>query len=335
MCKSEKLKNSSPLTFQQPVFPSSQEEMNAGGTTTFICPPITPPSRCPAHLHSPSLESGGGGGGGSDSASSSVDEVGKKRKLGSSSGPSTAAAAAMRSKVACCASRSHLVVSPKQAVVPSPSPQGKELKSATTTFVQADTSSFRELVQKLTGVSDSDLDTKLPITLPSRQQAAKIDNSSFPGLIPKPVVDMSAPRPSFKLHERRQANLRKLEINRLGASSAAFSPGLLLPPSTTTELSSSPSNKKFSSPAACGPVTPGLTMEFFEKAYAPKTPTTPPSAGSCCTGLKSRSQHLEEEDRGKDAIPFLLHLSPSSDPTRPQPELLSLFPLASPHTSDT
>jgi hypothetical protein len=329
MRKSEKLKNSSPLTFQ-PFFPSSQEEMNAGGTTTFICPPMTPPSRCPAHLHTPSLESGGG----SDSASSSVDELGKKRKLGSSSGPSAAAAAAaMRTKVACCASRSHLVVSPKQALVPSPSPQEKELASATTTFVQADTSSFRELVQKLTGVSDSDLDKKLPITLPSRQQAAKIDNSSFRGLIPKPVVDMSARRPSFKLHERRQANLRKLEINRLGSSAAAFSPGLLLPPSTT-ELSSSPSNKKFSSPAACGPVTPGLTMEFFEKAYTPKTPTTPPSEGSCCTGLKSRPQHLEEEDRGKDAIPFLLHPSPSSDPTQPQPELLSLFPLASPHTSD-
>jgi len=304
--------------------------MNAGGTTTFICPPMTPPSRCPAHLHSPSLE----GGGGSDSASSSVDELGKKRKLGSSSGPSAAAATAMRSKVACCASWSHLVVSPKQAVVPSPSPQEKELASATTTFVQADTSSFRELVQKLTGVSNSDLDKKLPITLPSRQQAAKIDNSSFRDLIPKPVVDMSARRPSFKLHERRQANLRKLEVNRLGASAAAFNPGLLLPPSTTTELSSSPSNKKFSSPAACGPDTPGLTMEFFEKAYAPKTPTTPPSEGSFCTGLKSQPQHLKEEDRGKDAIPFLLHPSPSSDPTRPQPELLSLFPLASPHTSD-
>ncbi|CAK9871359.1 unnamed protein product, partial [Sphagnum jensenii] len=162
--------------------------------------------------------------------------------------------------------------------VPS-SPREKAEFASPTTFVQADTSSFRELVQKLTGASDSDLEKKLPIT---------------------PAIDsLSARRPSFKLHERRQSNIRKLEIK----------PGL----STATDVSE-------------------------KTCYGPRTPTT--TYESCYyTGLKSRTQnHLPEAtERERHATPhFFLHPSPSSfDPTRPQPELLSLFPLTSPRATET
>jgi hypothetical protein len=72
--------------------------------------------------------------------------------------------------------------------------------------------------------------------------------------------------------------------------------------------------------------------------HGPRTPTT--TYESCYyTGLKPRTQnHLQEAtERERHATPhFFLHPSPSSfDPTRPQPELLSLFPLTSPRATET
>ncbi|CAN6722019.1 unnamed protein product [Malus baccata var. baccata] len=72
--------------------------------------------------------------------------------------------------------------------------------SPPTTFVQADTNNFRDLVQKLTGLSgDSE---KLPITHPARHYPKA---PTSPG-------DPTGPRRSpFKLQERRHT-MRKLEI---------------------------------------------------------------------------------------------------------------------------
>ncbi|XWS11767.1 hypothetical protein CRYUN_Cryun37aG0028300 [Craigia yunnanensis] len=67
--------------------------------------------------------------------------------------------------------------------------------SPNTTFVQADPSTFRAIVQQLTGASDDPSASKLPLTHPARSAASNIG--------PK--------KPLFKLHERRKA-MKKLEI---------------------------------------------------------------------------------------------------------------------------
>ncbi|KAM0967977.1 hypothetical protein ACFX13_016714 [Malus domestica] len=72
--------------------------------------------------------------------------------------------------------------------------------SSPTTFVQADTNNFRDLVQKLTGLSGNS--EKLPVTHPARHYPK---SPTTPG-------DLTSPRRSpFKLQERRHT-MRKLEI---------------------------------------------------------------------------------------------------------------------------
>ncbi|XP_022777119.1 VQ motif-containing protein 11-like [Durio zibethinus] len=68
--------------------------------------------------------------------------------------------------------------------------------STNTTFVQADPSTFRTIVQQLTGASDDPSSPKLPLTHPARPAAAS---------------DIGPKKPVFKLHERRRA-MKKLEI---------------------------------------------------------------------------------------------------------------------------
>lgn len=92
-----------------------------------------------------------------------------------------------------------------------------------TTFVQADANTFRDLVQKLTGLVDSDSE-KLPITLPGRL-SSKLSH---------PVDPMSPRRSPFKLQERRHA-MRKLEI-KLGLTSLRNSPSHLSPGQTHHRL---------------------------------------------------------------------------------------------------
>lgn len=218
---------------------------------------------------------------------------------------------------------------------------GESEFASTTTFVQVDTSSFRELVQKLTGASDSDVE-KLPITLPSRQAsrgngngsangngdasaaAGKMDNT-YGGLIPKPVTDLSARRPAFKLHERRQSNLRKLDVKGLGAA-AAFRRGVAGygGGSPTPDLS-----PKFPSCIA-SPVTP-LTKDVFESAHAPTTPTS--YEGYTC--IRPRDAPAQDGSKSRLDIEPHFYLHPQSERPRQQPELLSLFPLTSPRLSES
>lgn len=201
---------------------------------------------------------------------------------------------------------------------------GSQEFASTTTFVQVDTSSFRELVQKLTGASDSDVE-KLPITLPSRQasrgggdsNALKMDGT-YGGLIPKPVGDLSARRPAFKLHERRQSNMRKLDVKGLGAA-AAFRRGVAGygGGSPTPDLS-----PKFPSCIA-SPVTP-LTKDVFESSHAPTTPTS--YEGQPCVRPREEEVRLDRDP--------IFYLQPAPERPRQQPELLTLFPLTSPRVSD-
>ena len=136
---------------------------------------------------------------------------------------------------------------------PSSSDQGSS--PAQTTFVQADPSTFRALVQKLTGATPETF-SKHPVTVPTCSSL-------------KPVpADMGPRRPAFKLQERRQ-HMRKLEI-------ALASPCLQHP---------SCRNLK-GEMLLVSPVSP-LDHLF---SFSPRTPTSP-----CLSTSASASWEEEEE----------------------------------------
>ncbi|GLT69993.1 hypothetical protein SLA2020_420980 [Shorea laevis] len=161
-----------------------------------------------------------------------------------------------------------------------------------TTFVQTDTNTFREVVQRLTGPSEGS----------AAQEGAAMK-----------VVGIKRATP--KLHERRQYSRPKLEI---------VKPPVQFKPATSTEQ-----HPSFS------PTTSG-NSGFLP---SPVTPST----------IFSKLCILEEERKGESAIPelnsqeeekaikerrFYLHPSPRSRPGYTKPELLTLFPLTSPKTSE-
>lgn len=166
----------------------------------------------------------------------------------------------------------------------SPSPS-----TSPTTFVQADTNSFRDLVQKLTGFAgDSE---KLPVTHLSKLSSSK----PFP---PAAADYLTGPRRSpFKLQERRHT-IRKLEI-KLGLTG----PFKNSPPS----LDSPSHTRGFDSPVP-SPVTPLAAESLFFRRPSLASPLSPP---------------VTAEDRAIADGGFYFHPSPrNSQP----PELLNLFP---------
>ncbi|XP_043703803.1 VQ motif-containing protein 33-like [Telopea speciosissima] len=169
--------------------------------------------------------------------------------------------------------------------------------STSTTFVQADTHTFRELVQKLTGAGD-DLQEKLPITLPARFSS----RSSLSG-------EMVGPRRSaFKLQERRQ-NMRKLEI-KLGLTSIRSPPYSPRQIQTQTHPVLSP---------VPSPVTP-IGSDTLSSVHCSYSGSESPS-----------SPAVWEEEKAIAEKGFYLHPSPLSTPRGSDPpELLPLFPLSSP-----
>ncbi|PON90062.1 VQ motif containing protein [Trema orientale] len=187
---------------------------------------------------------------------------------------------------------------------------GSDPVSPNTTFVQADPSTFRAVVQKLTGAPDDPSAQKLPLSLPSR--------FTSPKPTPAPPPEMGPRRPAFKLHERRQTT-KKLELN--------------LTPAATLISGASVSPSSCSGPLAsrhrCGAlmglggdpmvmVSPVSPFEFLARG-SPRTPVSP------CPGEE------EEEERAIAEKGFYLHPSPLSTPRGSEPpELLPLFPLSSP-----
>ena len=161
-----------------------------------------------------------------------------------------------------------------------------------TTFVQADANTFRDLVQKLTGFTS--VTEKLPVTHPGRLSS----KPSLPG-------DPTGPRrPPFKLQERRQHTMRKLEI-KLGLTTLGNSPSHCSP--TQARLLDSP---------IPSPVTPLGSESLFYSSSGTVSPS---------------SSVVSEEEKAIAEKGFYLHPSPLNTPRGSQtPELLTLFPLNSP-----
>ncbi|CAN6861100.1 unnamed protein product [Brassica oleracea] len=189
-----------------------------------------------------------------------------------------------------------------------------------TTFVQADTSTFKQVVQMLTGSSSTDTNTGKHHEAPS-----PVNNNKGGFLIP-PIKKTN----SFKLYERRQNNnnnmfakndlmintLRLQNSQRLMFSSGnnvQQSPRFSPRNSSSENVLLSPSMLDFPKLGLNSPVTP------LRSNNDPFNKSSPLSLGSS-----------SEEDKAIAEKGYFLHPSPVSTPRDSQPLLLPLFPVTSP-----
>ncbi|CAM0954546.1 unnamed protein product [Alopecurus aequalis] len=200
----------------------------------------------------------------------------------SSSSPSSAAASA-------ASPRSHHPLPPS----PRPVPRTIDTTPFPTTFVQADTASFKQVVQMLTG---ADMPPPAPSSTSQRPPASKPHHHHGGG----GGAPCRPKKPAFKLYERRSSmkNLKMIAPLAM-ASAAGASPRKALP-----ELLS-PSVLDFPS-LALSPVTPLQSDPFNRSASA-----SPAEQEAVAIARKG----------------FFLHPSPRGEAP---PRLLPLFPVTSP-----
>ncbi|OWM88651.1 hypothetical protein CDL15_Pgr002418 [Punica granatum] len=197
-----------------------------------------------------------------------------------------------------------------------------------TTFVQADTSNFKQVVQMLTGSSET-------VTKKQQQQSKQpshhqSDSSSQLPSSKSVIPPIRAPpkrsqqQQGFKLYERRNHSHLKnsLIINTLVPGLGGVPPG----------GGFSPRNNK---PAEI--LSPSM-LDFPKLALSPVTPLVDPfnnnSSGSGSSpSLCSSSSSSSEEERAIAEKGFYLHPSPMNTPRGAEPQLLPLFPVTSPRVS--
>ncbi|XP_058095423.1 VQ motif-containing protein 4-like [Magnolia sinica] len=166
-----------------------------------------------------------------------------------------------------------------------------------TTFIQADTSSFKQVVQMLTGSSDTTKPSSKPVDPPLSKTAI-------------PPMKTGPKKPSFKLYERRNS-LKNLKINPL-------MPGF----QTNSNSGFSPRQPEILSPSM---------LNFPSLVLSPVTPLSPdpfnrPSPSTVDFRVSAEERAIAE--RG-----FYLHPSPITTPRESEPRLLPLFPVTSPRVS--
>ncbi|KAL3617130.1 hypothetical protein CASFOL_039524 [Castilleja foliolosa] len=171
-----------------------------------------------------------------------------------------------------------------------------------TTFVQADTSSFKQVVQMLTG-------------------SAETSTRPEPGRNPIPPLKTGLKKDhklaNSKLYERRNS-LKNFKISPLPTGLVNSRPGWFSgysgsPRPGTPEILS-PSILDFPS-LALSPVTP-LLQDPFNRVG---------SANRCNSKLDMASEDKAIKEKG-----FYLHPSPTNTPRDSEPRLLPLFPVTSP-----
>ncbi|XP_062073493.1 VQ motif-containing protein 31 [Humulus lupulus] len=176
-----------------------------------------------------------------------------------------------------------------------------------TTFVQTDTKSFREVVQRLTGPSE-------PNTV--AQQEAATTNSKATGPKRQVPTTTTAPPPTSKLHERRQYMRPKLEIVK-----PTFH--------VRSAFASSPDQNQSISPSK-----QGSGLGFLSSPLGtPSTIFSNLSIGEEKKKEESVNLNSQEEEKAIKERRFYLHPSPRGQLGYSEPELLTLFPLSSPTTS--
>ncbi|KAE8707538.1 VQ motif-containing protein 4 [Hibiscus syriacus] len=202
---------------------------------------------------------------------------------------------------------------------PKPINRSESANPYPTTFVQADTSSFKQVVQMLTGSSET---AKLASSVKPTPSPLSDPNPN-PNPNPKTHIPPIKSFPKnkqnsgFRLYERR-SSLKNLKINPLNpafnSNTAGFSP-------RKPEILS-PSILDFPS-LALSPVTP-LISDPFDRSGAGNYP-------NCANNNATLDKEAEEKAIKEKG--FYLHPSPASTPRDSEPRLLPLFPVTSPRVS--
>ncbi|XP_051125392.1 VQ motif-containing protein 4-like [Andrographis paniculata] len=174
-----------------------------------------------------------------------------------------------------------------------------------TTFVQADTSSFKQVVQMLTGSSET------------ARTAARPEPARNP--IPPMKTGLRKDKPASKLYERRNS-LKNFKISPLAPGLVNARPGYFngyagSPRPATPEILS-PSILDFPS-LVLSPVTPLIPDPFHRTGGG--------AGNNCGSRLDTAAEDKAIKEKG-----FYLHPSPASTPRDSEPRLLSLFPVTSP-----
>ncbi|CAN1166053.1 VQ motif-containing protein 4 [Linum perenne] len=199
---------------------------------------------------------------------------------------------------------------------PRPIARSDSINPYPTTFVQADTSSFKLVVQMLTGSPKPAAPSSQP---DSTHLHPKSHSHSIPPIKSIPIKRNQSSSSGFKLYERRNS-LKNLKINPLNpflAGSTRKQPEIL-----------SPSILDF--PAlVLSPVTP-LIPDPFDRSGSGFS-SSPMSGGATPAG---NVMETEEEEKAIKERGFYLHRSPATTPREAEPpRLLPLFPVTSPRVS--
>ncbi|KAL2253197.1 VQ motif-containing protein 4 [Sesamum indicum] len=169
-----------------------------------------------------------------------------------------------------------------------------------TTFVQADTSSFKQVVQMLTGSTET-------ARVASRPDPVR---NPIPPIKTGPRKDKSA----SKLYERRNS-LKNFKISPLGPGLVNSRPGFL------SGYSGSPR------PGTPEILSPSI-LDFPSLVLSPVTPLIPDPfnrASNSDSNLHTTAEEQAIKEKG-----FYLHPSPANTPRDSEPRLLPLFPVTSP-----
>lgn len=199
---------------------------------------------------------------------------------------------------------------PTPTQIPTAKPIATRSESANpypTTFVQADTTSFKQVVQMLTGSSETAKQASSSSTA-----AAASTTKSGPANGSDPVsrsanhIPPVKSKSGFKLYERRNS-LKNLKINPLI-------------PVYATASGFSPRKPEILSPSI---------LDFPALVLSPVTPLIPDPFD------RSGSSHLDKaaEEKAIKEKGFYLHPSPATTPREAEPRLLPLFPTTSPRAS--
>lgn len=188
----------------------------------------------------------------------------------------------------------------QQPLTPKPISRS-ETNTYPTTFIQADTTSFKQVVQMLTGSSETakKASSTAPVTDPSQKSVI-------------PPIKNGPKKQGFKLYERRNS-LKNLKISPL------------MPGFVQNNSGFSPRKPEILSPSI---------LDFPSLVLSPVTPLIPdPFNRSPPTYMNMNNNNSSVAAAEEKAIAekgFYLHPSPVSTPRDAEPRLLPLFPLSSP-----
>lgn len=195
-----------------------------------------------------------------------------------------------------------LIPTPPHTPTPKPVSRSHETNPYPTTFVQADTFTFKQVVQMLTGSSETAKHASKTDPPPPSSAAAR-------GSIP-PIKSTGQKKQGFKLYERRNSLKSGLMINTL---LPGFSQNSVFSPRKPEILSPS-------------------ILDFRSLVLSPVTPMNDDTLTKSSAAL---SPPLEEEEKAIAEKKFYFHPSPRTTSRNAEPLLLPLFPVTSPRVSES